>query len=169
MVYELAKMSDESEIRVVTFDERFAADFARLNYRWIEEHFRIEPHDRELLDAPLEKIVETGGEVFFALADDEVAGTVAMVRTDTNTYELTKMAVDPAFQGRGIANHLMLACIELAQAEGVNKVFLETNSKLPAAIALYKKFGFVETPLDPGSQYSRANVRMELAIADTNM
>lgn len=162
-------MSDEPEIRVVTFDEHFAADFARLNYRWIEEHFSIEPHDRELLDAPLEKIVETGGEVFFALADGDVAGTVAMVRTDTNTYELTKMAVDPKFQGRGIANHLMRACIELAFKSGASTIFLETNSKLPAAIALYRKFGFVETPLDPDSQYSRADVRMELAIAGTNM
>lgn len=162
-------MSDEPEIRVVTFDEHFAADFARLNYRWIEEHFRIEPHDRELLDAPLEQIVEPGGEVFFAIAGDEVAGTVAMVRTDTNTYELTKMAVDPEFQGRGIANHLMKACIELAFKSGASTIFLETNSKLPAAIALYRKFGFVETPLDPDSQYSRADVRMELAIAGTNM
>lgn len=163
------RMSDEPEIKVVTFDERFAADFARLNYRWIEEHFSIEPHDRELLDSPLEKIVETGGEVFFAFADGEVAGTVAMVRTDTNTYELTKMAVDPEFQGRGIANHLMKACIELAFKSGASTIFLETNSKLPAAIALYRKFGFVETPLDPDSQYSRADVRMELAIAGTNM
>lgn len=162
-------MSGKSEIRVVTFDERFAADFARLNYRWIEEHFSIEPHDRELLDAPFEKIVGTGGEVFFAIVGDEVAGTVAMVRTDTNTYELTKMAVDPAFQGRGIANHLMRACIELAKADGVRTIFLETHSKLPAAIALYRKFGFVETPIDPGSQYSRAEVRMELAIADGSM
>ncbi|HMS11430.1 MAG TPA: GNAT family N-acetyltransferase [Pyrinomonadaceae bacterium] len=162
-------MSEGEEIRVVTFDERFAADFARLNYRWIEEHFRIEPHDRELLDAPLEQIVEPGGEVFFALADGAVAGTVAMVRTDADTYELTKMAVDPEFQGRGIANHLMRACIDLATADGVNKVFLETHSKLPAAIALYRKFGFVETPRDPGSQYSRAEVRMELAIADGSM
>lgn len=162
-------MSDEPEIRVVTFDERFAADFARLNYRWIEEHFSIEPHDRELLDAPFEKIVGTGGEVFFAIVGDEVAGTVAMVRTDPNTYELTKMAVDPAFQGRGIANHLMRACIELAKADGVGTIFLETHSKLPAAIALYRKFGFVETPIDPGSQYSRAEVRMELAIADGSM
>lgn len=162
-------MSDEPEIRVVTFDEHFAADFARLNYRWIEEHFSIEPHDRELLDAPLEQIVEPGGEVFFAVADGAVAGTVAMVRSDANTYELTKMAVDPSFQGRGIANHLMKACIELAFKNGASTIFLETNSKLPPAVALYRKFGFVETPLDPDSQYSRADVRMELAIADTNM
>lgn len=157
-------MAAESEITIVPFDPRYAEAFARLNYEWIERYFVIEPHDREVLDNPHEYIVSAGGEVFFVLIGDVVAGTCAMVRSDAETFELTKMAVSPDFQGRGIANRLMEACIEFARGNGAERIFLETNSKLPVAMALYRKFGFLDTPLDPDSLYSRANVRMELAI-----
>lgn len=157
-------MAAESDITIVTFDSVYAEAFARLNYEWIERYFVIEPHDREVLDNPHEYIVGPGGEVFFSLVGDVVAGTCAMVRTNDTLFELTKMAVSPDFQGRGIANRLMDACIEFARAKGAETIFLETNSKLPVALALYRKYGFVDTPLDPDSFYSRANVRMELAI-----
>ncbi len=157
-------MSAENTVTIIPFDSKYAADFARLNYQWIERYFVVEEHDREILDHPMETIITPGGEVFFAISDGEAVGTCAMVRTNESMFELTKMAVAPASQGKGIANLLMRACIELARDKGADRIFLETNSKLPTAISLYRKFGFVDTPLDPESQYSRANVRMELAI-----
>lgn len=157
-------MSAENTVTIIPFDSKYAADFASLNYQWIERYFVVEEHDREILDHPMETIITPGGEVFFAISDGEAVGTCAMVRTNESMYELTKMAVAPASQGKGIANLLMRACIELARDKGAGRIFLETNSKLPTAISLYRKFGFVDTPLDPESQYSRANVRMELAI-----
>ena len=156
------------DVTIVRYDPAFDSAFAELNYRWIAEHFTIEPHDREILDHPQTHIIDTGGEIFFALAGGAVAGTVAMVRTGPTLFELTKMAVSPKFQGRGIANLLMGACIGFAREMAADTIFLETNSKLPAAIGLYKKFGFEHTPLDPNSQYSRANVRMELALNAAN-
>jgi ribosomal protein S18 acetylase RimI-like enzyme len=156
------------EVKIVSYDSAYDPAFAGLNYRWIAEHFTIEAHDREILDDPQGQIIDSGGEVFFALVGDTVAGTVAMVRTDPTLFELTKMAVAPEFQGRGIANLLMKACIDYARAHHADTIFLETNSKLPAAISLYKKFGYAHTPLDPHSQYSRANVRMELALNPVN-
>ncbi len=154
-----------SEIKIVGFDDKFALAFAELNYAWISEHFTVEEHDREILDHPFNVIVEPGGEVFFAVTDDgQVVGTAAMINAGNGVFELTKMAVDPAFQGKGIANGLMDACIEFARSKSASRIFLETNSKLPVAVRLYHKFGFVDTPLDPGSQYERANVRMELAL-----
>jgi ribosomal protein S18 acetylase RimI-like enzyme len=92
-----------------------------------------------------------------------------MIRCDEETFELSKMAVAPEFQGRGIANMLMDACIQFAIARRASKIFLETNSKLAAAPALYRKYGFKDAPLDPNSQYSRANIRMELAISSSDM
>lgn len=153
------------EIQIVGFDQRYSLAFAELNYHWISEHFTVEEHDREILDHPFEVVIEPGGEVFFAVTDtSEAVGTVAMINAGSGVFELTKMAVDPAFQGKGISNALMDACIEFARSKSAKTIFLETNSKLPVAIRLYHKFGFVDTPLDPGSQYERANVRMELAL-----
>ena len=59
----------------------------------------------------------------------------------------------------------MSACIELARGSNRKRIILESNTKQVAAIKLYRKFGFKETPLDPNSQYVRANIRMELLVA----
>lgn len=151
-------------VEVVEYSDEFAADFARLNYEWIEKYFCVEKHDREILGDPKKYVIELGGEIFMALVDGEPAGTVAMVPSGDGVFELTKMAVSPESQGRGIANHLMRACIDLARSRGTNLIFLESNRSLQPALALYRKFGFVETPRDPNSEYARADIRMELAI-----
>jgi len=152
------------EVRVVTFEPRFAKAFAELNYEWIAKYYTIEHHDHEQLDAPQETIIELGGEIFFVLVGEEVAGTVAMIRMEGNSFELAKMAVSPKFQGRKLGDLLMQACIEFAEQTGADRIILESNTKQAAAVSLYRKHGFTETPLDPNSQFARANIRMELAI-----
>ena len=54
------------------------------------------------------------------------------------------MAVDAAWRGQGIGTALMSAALRWAWEEGVQKVSLEVYPSNPAAIALYRKFGFVE-------------------------
>lgn len=154
----------DSEITIVGFDQKYSADFARLNYEWISEYFGVEDHDRDMLDDPVNYIIKPGGEIFFALCDGKVVGTVAMISAPDNISELAKMAVLPEFRGRGIADKLMSACIEFARAAGKRAIWLESNTILEPAIKLYRKHGFVETPLDKNSLYSRCNIQMELAI-----
>ena len=157
-------MAATAEIKVVPFDPKFANAFADLNYPWIEESYGVEPHDHEVLDHPIESVIEPGGEIFFALAGGEAVGTVAMIRMDENHFELAKMAVSPNARGRGIGDKLMKACIQHAASAGAKSIILESNTKQEAAIRLYRKFGFVEIPLDPDSHFVRANIRMELAL-----
>lgn len=157
------------DIQVVTFDQRYADDFARLNYEWIGRYFKVEEHDREMLDAPYEYVIRPGGQILFALAGDEVAGTVALLAADEDMFELAKMAVSPDFQGRGISNKLMQACVDYARSVGKKRIFLESNTKLTPAISLYRKFGFKEVPLAANSPYERVNIRMELAIEPADM
>jgi ribosomal protein S18 acetylase RimI-like enzyme len=152
------------DVSIVEFEPELARSFADLNYQWIEETYGIEPHDREILDHPREVIIAAGGQVFFAKVGDDVAGTVAMIPYGDDAFELTKMAVDPAFRGRGLGDKLMTACIDFARERGRRSIILESNTKQVAAIELYRKFGFVEIPLDPNSQYVRANIRMELIV-----
>jgi ribosomal protein S18 acetylase RimI-like enzyme len=150
-------------VTIVEFDERYARQFADLNYQWIGETYGIEQHDHDVLDNPMESVIGPGGQIFFAIDGDDVAGTVAMIPFEDDAFELTKMAVDPKFRGRGIGDLLMQACVDLARGSARPRIILESNTKQVAAIQLYRKFGFKEIPLDPNSQYVRANIRMELA------
>lgn len=155
--------------QIVSFSNDYADDFARLNYEWIEKYFSVERHDREILDDPQKHVIEPGGQIFMALVDDKAVGTVALIPSGEDVLELTKMAVLSEVQGRGIANHLMQACIDHAQTVNVSTIFLESHRKLKPALELYRKFGFVETPTDPNSEYARADIRMELAIGSGSM
>ena len=150
--------------KIVQFDNKYAADFAALNYEWIEHYFSIEDHDREILDDPNNYIIAKGGLIIFAVSDYKVLGTAALIPLEDNTYELAKMAVRLGERNKGVGNQILSACIELAKSDGKRKIILESNTILAAAIFLYKKFGFVEIPLDKNSQYSRVNIRMELVI-----
>jgi ribosomal protein S18 acetylase RimI-like enzyme len=156
-------------VEIVPFEPRFAESFARLNYDWIERFFRVEPYDRELLENPIEQIINKGGQIYIALLNGEPVGTVALLFVGENTYELAKMAVSPEAQGRGIGRKLMAACIEHARFAGASEILLESNTLLDAAIHLYRRFGFVEIPLDPNSHYSRVNIKMRLALPREGM
>ena len=155
----------EDGIQIAQFDPAYAKSFADLNYQWIAETYGVEQHDHDILDHPYEAVIHPGGQIFFALADSIVAGTVAMIPYEEDAFELTKMAVDPTFRGRGIGDRLMNACVEFARSSDRQRIILESNTKQAAAIHLYRKFGFKETPLDPNSQYVRANIRMELNVS----
>ena len=54
--------------------------------------------------------------------------------------------------------------MERAAAAGAPRLYLETNSGLAPALALYRGFGFRQiTPAEP-SPYARADVCMELIL-----
>ncbi len=151
------------EIKIITYNSEYKNDFIRLNKAWLEEYFYVEPHDIETFNNIEKDIIEHEGEIFFCLVDEEIAGTVAMIKVDNKTYELAKMAVDKKFQGMKLSNLLMKACIDFAKDKKAEKIFLVSNRKLSPAINLYRKYNFIETPLDP-TDYDRADIQMELKI-----
>lgn len=157
-----------SEVEIVGFQDQFADDFGRLNYEWIQRSYGIEEHDHEVLDHPIRSVIEPGGQIFFAVEECVAIGTVALIPMDEGRFELAKMAVAPEARGRGLGEKLMKACVEFARSSGAKSIILESNTKQEAAINLYRKFGFVEIPLDPNSHFTRANIRMELAISQSS-
>ncbi len=66
------------------------------------------------------------------------------------------MLVDAAWRGRGVGSALVQAGIDWARGQGLHKLSLEVFPTNTAAIALYRKFGFVEEGLRT-KQYRRAS------------
>jgi ribosomal protein S18 acetylase RimI-like enzyme len=63
-------------------------------------------------------------------------------------------------RGSGLGRKLMERCIEAGAEDGVPRLYLETNSSLAPALALYRATGFVELEPVP-TEYVRADVFME--------
>ena len=65
-------------LEIVQYEPEHQAWFERLNRQWIEQYFWMEPLDVEILQNPDKAIIEKGGAILMAIANDEVAGTVAL-------------------------------------------------------------------------------------------
>lgn len=150
-------------IEIITYNPAFKNNFISLNKAWLEEYFVVEPHDNEVFNNIETIILQPGGEIFFCLVNEEVAGTVAMQKVDESTFELAKLAVDKKFQGQKLSNRLMDACIAFAKAKKATKIMLLSNRRLETALNLYLKHGFIEVPMKE-NDYTRANIQMELNL-----
>ena len=149
-------------IEVVGFNKKYSEQFFILNKAWIEESWHLEDSDKKDLLNP-DKIVENGGQVFFALENKIAIGTVAMIKSSDDKFELAKMTVQEDFRGKGIANMLMNECLKFANQKNAREIFLISNDSLIIARNLYDKNGFKEVKLD-SQKYDRGNVKMCLKI-----
>jgi GNAT superfamily N-acetyltransferase len=150
---------------IVPYRPEFREAFERLNRVWLEEHGLLEPPDLEYLKNPQALILATGGQVFFALDDEKVVGTCAAIRISDSVFELAKLTVDPAAQGRGLGRRLCDAVIEFARDAGATDLFLTSNTVLVQAIQLYESLGFRHAPMPADVRYATANVYMTLGLA----
>ncbi|NGZ43697.1 N-acetyltransferase [Cytophagaceae bacterium 50C-KIRBA] len=153
-----------SQIRITHFEPAYRDAIRRLNVEWLEKYFHVEEIDREVLSKPEEVILAPGGEIFYAWYEDEIVGTVSLMKTDETCFELTKMAVSENFQGLGIGKLLMEYCLDFAIKAGIKQIIIYSNRRLERAVDMYRKFGFKEMDLGPVI-YQRADIKMCLDIS----
>jgi putative acetyltransferase len=145
------------------FQSADADAFRSLNEEWLRAYFTLEPKDMKVLGDPQGEIVALGGAILMLEADGQVVGCCALVPRGDGVVELAKMAVTAKCRGRGFGEALLNAAIERARGMGARRVYLESSSKLGAALGLYRKVGFVDVPAT-GTEYARVDVFMELAL-----
>ena len=159
MVVENQKNLIEIEDYKPEYDEKFR----EISYEWLQEYFTVEPIDVEFLSDPKKKIIDEGGHIFFGKYKDKIVGTCALLKKTADEFYLSKMAVLKKNRRKKIGTRLLEKAIETAKALGAKLIVLETNTKLEAAINLYKKFGFMEVPLQK-SDFAKVNMRMQLNL-----
>ncbi len=153
----------ENKIEIISFTDALAIHFTNLNKAWVKKYFEIEPLDEKMLSDPKHYYIDEGGFIFFAMYNNEVAGTFALLKVSNTVFELSKMAVDENFQGKNIGNAMMEFCLQEAKRLQLKKLILYSNTLLRPAIYLYKKYGFKEIK-DFKSEYKRANIKMQVDI-----
>lgn len=150
-------------MEIVSYEPHYAAHFERLNKAWLEKYFYVEPIDEYVLANPQEAILDHGGKILFAKHEGQIIGTIAMKWQSEGVIELTKMGVDEAFQGLGAGKRLFEAALDMANNMGANRIILYSNTILKPALSIYRKYGFVEVPLEKGL-YKRSDIKMELPV-----
>ncbi len=151
-------------IEIIPFQKKYAHDFKDLNIAWLEKYFWVEPHDEEVLGKPQQYILDPGGNIFFVKEGDAIIGTVALMKIAEGIFELTKMAITPAAQGKKIGQKLMEHCLAYAKEMGWKKLIIYSNRKLENAIHIYKKYGFKEIIIKGKNPYARGDIKLEFPL-----
>jgi putative acetyltransferase len=97
---------------------------------------------------------------------EQVLGCCALVRIGPGEFEVSKMGVTEAAQGRGVGRALLTHVVQAAREAGATRLYLETNHALTAAIHLYEAIGFRPVPAARRipSPYDRADVFLEMYL-----
>ena len=152
-------------MKIIPFESVYAEDFKALNIAWLEKYFYVEPHDEEVLSQPEKFITKPGGKIFLIQEQEEIIGCVALMKIKDRVFELTKMAITPKHQGRKIGQKLMDFSIKFAEKQNWDELIIYSNRKLENAIYIYQKYGFIEIPIEKNNPYSRADIKMRLALS----
>ena len=89
----------------------------------------------------IDRRINQGGYVMVAEVCGEIAGTAAGL-VEHEALQICSVAVDPDWQGRGIARALMETMENIAQQQGCQKMWLQTAWVMTEAIALYTRLGY---------------------------
>ena len=151
------------ELKIIPYRNEHQAVFKQLNLEWLDFYHLTESHDLMILDDPERKVIDEGGFIWMAEADEKIVGSAGLMKEEEGVYELVKMAVTEGYRGKGIAKSLLERCLYKARELGAKKVTLFSNHQLHTAISLYERYGFYHTAL-VNSPMETADVRMELIL-----
>jgi DNA-binding MarR family transcriptional regulator/GNAT superfamily N-acetyltransferase len=102
----------------------------------------IEINESEVVAAFLRNFKPGREQGWIAEVDGEMAGSVLLTDEGNGLSRLRLLYVEPKFQGRGIGDALVSACLEFARSVGYARMMLWTHSILESARRIYARHGF---------------------------
>jgi putative acetyltransferase len=150
-------------ISIIAYSEKWKEDFKQLNLEWLDKYNLREEADMIVLNNPASEVIDKGGFIFLAIADEKAVGSAALLNEGHGHYELAKMSVTESWQGKGISKLLLERCLETAKEVNATKLELFSNHQLKNALKLYEKYGFVYIEVKD-SPFATADIKMELSL-----
>ena len=164
-VKQVKKQRESRDVQITLYEPRYQEAFKSLSEEWINKYFKMEEPDYAAINHPQELIIDKGGEIFVALYKNEPVGVCALLKMNDEhyDYELSKLAVSPKVQGKGIGLLLGQAVIDKVKELGGRNLYLESNTALKPAIHIYEKLGFKRI-FGHSTSYQRCDIQMELVL-----
>lgn len=154
-------------MKIVAYNPKYKRIFIEMNQAWIADMFAIEDEDKREMEH-IEPYIENGGQIFFALNDDEQVMACCMIAPrEDGDWEIMKFAARGMYTGTGAGSACLKACITYAKEKHLKKIIIVSNRKCEQAVHLYCKFGFIEVPVNKEKfPFERADIAFELYLND---
>jgi putative acetyltransferase len=109
----------------------------------------------------VEQLVERAVHLVGVRVNGVLAGVGGIEVQGDGVAELKRFYVLPQHRGAGVADAVITALLAHAGEHGVRTIRLETGDKQVAAIAFYRRHGFVEVPRFPPYVDSATSICMQ--------
>ncbi len=101
--------------------------------------------------------------VVYVLADDAAVQGLVVTMPQGDCQFLDNIAVHPRAQGQGLGRRLLAFVEQLARQGERGAICLYTNEAMTESLALYRRWGFVETECRVEQGFRRVYMRKTLA------
>jgi N-acetylglutamate synthase-like GNAT family acetyltransferase len=152
-------------VKIIEYDKKYKQDFIDFNTAWIVDNFGFIEREDEETFANIEKSVENGAMIYFAMENDVALATCMAMPMKDGVWEICKLASNKAYPHKGAGSAVFKATMDWAINHGAKKLFLLSNSKLKPALHIYEKFGFKEIKLDD-YEYVRGDIAFEYSVTN---
>ena len=102
------------------------------------------------------------GDVYVVVDGDDIVGVATTERRDGGIY-IDRLGVDPARQGTGLGSFMLERLEEIARANGLRGLSLETAEMAEGNIRLYRRHGFEIVGRGLPSHGQDAHMRVHMA------
>ena len=131
--------------KIKKFEDRYNEEVNKFIISVFVDEYGFEEYRNELNKQNNEEYIENGGNFWVAFDDDDnIIGTVALVKHSKSEDELKKLYVRSDYRGRGLSKELYSKVLEESKKEEYRRIFLGTYDKLDTAITFYLKRGFTK-------------------------
>jgi DNA-binding MarR family transcriptional regulator/GNAT superfamily N-acetyltransferase len=109
----------------------------------------------EILSSFVKRFDPKSDGAWIAELDQEIVGSVFLVRASASIAKLRLLYVEPSARGLGIGRRLVNECVAAARAMGYERLSLWTNDVLVSARRIYQAAGFRLTSSEPHHSFGK--------------
>ena len=145
--------SRKSKFEIISFEENFKEALKKMLREYLEytaKFLKEEPWNCSIdIEHELAKTFDNlgqfkapKGEILLAVINGKAIGTASIKMIRGNASELTRMYIEPNFQGQKIGQQLLEATFKKSIQLGASEMYLESPPPFKPAHKLYQKNGF---------------------------
>lgn len=148
-------------MKIIEYSPKYKQDFIDFNTDWIISNFGSLEEDDYILFNNLEKYIQSGAMIYFAIDDNGTPLACCMThKLDGTTWEINKFASNKNINHKGAGTKVFEACMKWAKTHGAKRLYIISNTHLPAALHIYHKHGFKDIPAEENN-YVRGDIFLD--------